>query len=644
MPVMIAPFWADVETYSPGSPTPGGNSTGSNLVYYDLDATNHKFTATWDDVGYFSNHTDRLNAFQLQLVDRGNGDFDIVFRYEDINWVTGDIPGIARAGVTAWDGINYLEIDPSGNADDMMGLGGERGTSCPLGYWEINVRGGKVDASVAHDGYDDVLIGGDSDDVFHGRLGNDTLIGNDGNDTLFGESGKDKLWGGQGNDYLAGGSGNDELFGSLGSDYLDGGDGWDEVSYKNFGGSQGISFDWGSGFVGYSGSDAFVDTVINIEGFEGSEYADTLVGDESDNFFEASYGNDSYDGGGSDGCDHVSYDDLDDPSFINVKIDFSGSDNIVTGYGYQDSLVGILFEDTLTDIDAVTGSMYGDTIIGGTGNGYFFGAGGNDTMSGGTQEDTLYGGDGDDSLHGDCQNDVLHGDAGNDSLYGDYQNDTLYGGDGDDFLYGGKQDDVLYGGNGDDFLSGGENDDFLFGGAGRDTLDGGAGTDIFCFSDAGSADLVSEFDASEDVIKFYEGDLGFSAKNANGYHFFGHSSDGYPDELDPTAFKIIGINDLQADGSWSDASVASAINGAIDASLGDGSNDGTYFILNNGTTYTDGNARVYFWEGDTNESGTVDVTGDASNELHLLADLTGISLEDIVNMTDQNFQIHSEGF
>ncbi|MBU0969369.1 MAG: tandem-95 repeat protein, partial [Proteobacteria bacterium] len=443
LPVMIAPFWADAETYSEGSPTPGGNSTGSNLVYYDLDAQNHTFTATWDDVGYYDDHTDHLNAFQLQLIDMGNGDFDIIFRYEDINWVTGDIPGIARAGVSAWDGIHYLEIDPSGSPDGMMGLAGEKGTSCPLGYWELNVRDGKVDA------YDDFMTGeGDSGDVLHGGMGNDTLKGYAGDDSLFGESGNDELYGGEGNDSLSGGTGKD----------------------------------------------------------------------------------------------------------------------------------------------------------------------------------------------------ILHGDTGNDFLYGDNQKDTLYGGDGNDFLYGGKQDDDLYGGDGDDFLSGDENDDFLFGGAGRDILDGGTGKDIFCFSDAGSADVVSEFDSSADVIKFYEGELGFSAKNNNWDDFFGHSSDGNPDALDPTALKIIGIDDAQADGLWSDASVDLAINGAIDASKGNGSDDGTYFVLNNGTTFTDGNARVYFWEGDTNDSGTVDVTGDSANELHLLAELTGVSLEDISNMTDQNFQIHSEGF
>jgi len=68
---IIAAFWADVDTRaipSTAIPTAGGNSLGSNNVYYDLDANNGVFTATWDDVGYYNRHNNKLNAFQIQLV------------------------------------------------------------------------------------------------------------------------------------------------------------------------------------------------------------------------------------------------------------------------------------------------------------------------------------------------------------------------------------------------------------------------------------------------------------------------------------------------------------------------------------------------------------------------------------------------
>ncbi|HYX03741.1 MAG TPA: nidogen-like domain-containing protein, partial [Reyranella sp.] len=58
---IIAPYWADVDTRGGAvSPTPGGTSTGSNLVWWALDSTTHTFTATWDDVGYYGSHTDKL--------------------------------------------------------------------------------------------------------------------------------------------------------------------------------------------------------------------------------------------------------------------------------------------------------------------------------------------------------------------------------------------------------------------------------------------------------------------------------------------------------------------------------------------------------------------------------------------------------
>src|SRR5262245_19540813 len=130
---IIAPFWADVDTRGShvNAPTPGGNSTGSNLVYWDFDTVNGVFTVTWDDVGFFSQNTNHLNAFQLQLIDRGNGDFDIVFRYEDVTWTTGQASGgdndglggsIARAGYSAGDGVHYFELPQSGNQAGMLSL------------------------------------------------------------------------------------------------------------------------------------------------------------------------------------------------------------------------------------------------------------------------------------------------------------------------------------------------------------------------------------------------------------------------------------------------------------------------------------------------------------------------------------------
>ena len=149
---IIAPFFADVDT-SGGTVTasPGGNSTGSNLVYWDLDTTNNIFTATWDDVGYYDSESDLLNSFQLALIDQGNGDFDIEFRYEDLNWTTGEASDgvgglggtIARAGWNSGNGSNFSELSAAGNQSAMLGLTNTSNVGVD-GLYRFSVRNGEV--------------------------------------------------------------------------------------------------------------------------------------------------------------------------------------------------------------------------------------------------------------------------------------------------------------------------------------------------------------------------------------------------------------------------------------------------------------------------------------------------------------------
>jgi len=151
----ITPYFADVDTRGGAVfSTPSGNSTGSNLVYYDFDEVNDRFIVTWDDVGYYNSQTNKLNAFQLILTDQGSGDFDIEFRYEDINWTTGDFSGgdngldgqVARAGYTAGTGdpAAFFELPASGNQDAMLALDETAGNTGDIGRWVFNVRSGDV--------------------------------------------------------------------------------------------------------------------------------------------------------------------------------------------------------------------------------------------------------------------------------------------------------------------------------------------------------------------------------------------------------------------------------------------------------------------------------------------------------------------
>lgn len=86
---IIAAFFADVDT----RPAAGGTVKYGTGTYAGANA----FGVTWSSVGYFGSHIDKLNTFELILVDAsaGNsaGDFDIYFNYDQIQWETGDASG-----------------------------------------------------------------------------------------------------------------------------------------------------------------------------------------------------------------------------------------------------------------------------------------------------------------------------------------------------------------------------------------------------------------------------------------------------------------------------------------------------------------------------------------------------------------------
>lgn len=235
---IIAPFWADVDTstynYVSGAlsdgyvtPTAGGTSMGSNLTWYDIDPATGTFTVTWDDVGYYSANTDKLNAFQLQLISTGGGNFDIVYRYEDINWTTGDASSgtgglggtVARAGFSAGDGSNYYEFYFSGDQNFMLNLENTLlAGATETGVWTYHVNGGTVQGMGLEDS-DDTVYGTETSDIMDGRSGNDILYSGSGDDTVSGGLGDDILYGEGGNDHLVGGDGSNTLYGGDGTDY-----------------------------------------------------------------------------------------------------------------------------------------------------------------------------------------------------------------------------------------------------------------------------------------------------------------------------------------------------------------------------------------------------------------------------------------
>ncbi|HLJ44419.1 MAG TPA: nidogen-like domain-containing protein [Bryobacteraceae bacterium] len=115
--VMIAPFWADVDTRA-----------GAVVTYgQDIVDGHPAFGVNSINVGYYSMHTDKLDSFQVVLIGRsdlGAGFFDIEMNYSSIQWETGDASGgsgglggtSVRVGFT--NGTNttgtYFELPGSG--------------------------------------------------------------------------------------------------------------------------------------------------------------------------------------------------------------------------------------------------------------------------------------------------------------------------------------------------------------------------------------------------------------------------------------------------------------------------------------------------------------------------------------------------
>ncbi len=150
---IVAPFFADVDT----------RGVGSGLVQYGYGNTVYggrpAFCVNWINVGYYSGHTDKLNSFQLLLVDRsdaGPGNFDVVMNYDKVQWETGDASGgsgglggaSARMGYSDGGG-NSFELPGSGVNGAFLdsspaGLVHRSLNSLQLGRYVFTIRNGAI--------------------------------------------------------------------------------------------------------------------------------------------------------------------------------------------------------------------------------------------------------------------------------------------------------------------------------------------------------------------------------------------------------------------------------------------------------------------------------------------------------------------
>ncbi|MDR7123686.1 M10 family metallopeptidase C-terminal domain-containing protein [Pseudotabrizicola sp. 4114] len=184
-----------------------------------------------------------------------------------------------------------------------------------------------------------------------------------------------------------------------------------------------------------------------IENAVGGTGADTIYGNDADNFFMPLAGNDViYAGAGND-----------------VVWSSFGNDFVDAGDG-NDEVWGAQGFDTLY------GGNASDTLGGGIGNDMLYGGAGPDQVWGGVGDDEVNGGTGADVLAGGVGRDTLDGGAGNDIIYSAPDNDQAYGGAGDDFIWGGPGNDLIFGGDGNDTIAAGLDNDTVSGGAGADTF------------------------------------------------------------------------------------------------------------------------------------------------------------------------------
>ena len=269
----LAIFNADIDTRL------DGEGAESGAVWLDVDTVQDCVTITWDHVGFYRRNASLTNTFQMQLFDRGDGNFDVVYRYQDINWTSGNLQGgwdglggtAAMIGTRAASGGAAVLLPASGNEAAQLRLDSTVGNTGVKGLWVIPFNSASVIVGTAGA---DRLQGTDAPDTIRGLEGDDVLPGSKGADLMDGGQGvdcadytaarqailidldnpaaqnrgqaagdrylgielylgsalADTLCGSDGADNFAGGKGRDRLVGQNGDDILAGGDGNDVLS------------------------------------------------------------------------------------------------------------------------------------------------------------------------------------------------------------------------------------------------------------------------------------------------------------------------------------------------------------------------------------------------------------------------------
>jgi large repetitive protein len=158
---------------------------------------------------------------------------------------------------------------------------------------------GTYTANDNHGGSDtaNVSISYQDGHILTGTSGDDVLVAGNGDNIINAGDGNDVLTAGSGNNELHGGAGNDLLYSGAGNDLLDGGTGIDTASYAHA--TAGVTVNLG--LLGAQNTlGAGSDTLTGIENLLGSNFNDSLTGDNNSNVINGGLGNDTLNGGGGD--------------------------------------------------------------------------------------------------------------------------------------------------------------------------------------------------------------------------------------------------------------------------------------------------------------------------------------------------------
>ena len=499
------------------------------------------------------------------------GGNDLVYAFSPVP-VTVTIDAAANTGtVTKADG-NATLIDVArvlSDVNDGFGIFGSNGDD----VFNVNSGAGGFVALIAGQGSDSYTLtldgfvrlvfgnGWNADDIAPEALNINVgtgVIANDGYGnaetlTVLGGTEWLEIFGTRQADVMVGSARTEIFAGGGGNDTIDGGGGLDGVRYDRFNPTTAVTVNLGTGrATGSLDGIAFTQTLLNIAGARGTEFGDTLIGNDLVNIFEGEDGDDLIEGGagedtlrgdggndtllggagrdsleGGDGNDVIEGGDSADTIHGGAGDDSilgGGSGDLIFGDDGDDSLFGGAGGDTMhggegrnflageTGADSLEGGSDRDTLEGGSGNDTLLGAEGDDLIFGGSGGDRIFGGGGADSVESGSGRDLVEGGSGNDTLAGGSENDTLLGGSGSDQLFGASGNDSIDGGTGNDLLDGGSGADLLEGGSGNDTLRGGTGTDIltggtgvdhFVFATSSEMGLG----AGRDQITDFSGDL-----------------------------------------------------------------------------------------------------------------------------------------